>query len=169
MFKNLFKKEPEYIEIDDIERQARRLGSELGEVIGKYDERTEEIIELLREKSEGLWECRIYYDKAIELKNENKALKTEKNEEQQKSNAIKKQWNEIGQYFIDRNLCIKPQSIKFYNDLVMYLKFIQYVDKDDIPVRNIVAAIKRLKVTREELEKDCGEAYNNLKIKDWEF
>ena len=51
----------------------------------------------------------------------------------------------------------------------MYLKFIQYVDKDDIPVRNIVAAIKRLKVTREELEKDCGEAYNNLKIKDWEF
>lgn len=160
-------------EIDDldsdvIERKARRIANDFADLTGKYDERTEEIIELLREKGSQLWDCKKYYDMALEFKEENKTLKQEKSEKQQEINALKKQFGELGEYFITNQVPSKPQAITSHDELITYLKIVQYTDKNLLPMRNIISAMKRLKVSKEDMETNHNDLYVNLKIKDWE-
>lgn len=163
---NLFKRKID--DADEIERKARRIASDYSEILEKYDERTEEIISLLREKSAGLYDCKKYYDMALEFKDDIKELKSERSEKQQDINLLKKEWGELGLYLIKSGLFIKPQQIDSYEVLIKFLQAIQYSDKSELPVRGIVAAIKRLKVSKSDIETNYPELYTNLRMKDWE-
>lgn len=159
----LFKKENEF-DPSSIKRQARKIGNNLADMTQKYDERTEEVIELLREKSEGLWDCKMYYDGAMQLKGEVKSLKAEKSDKAQETMQVKKQWGELALYMIKNNICKKPTSLK---ELVIYLQFIQYIDKEELSIRSISTMMKKFNLTKEDIEKDYIDVYNNLKMKDW--
>lgn len=75
--KDWFKNNNDIQEPEDIARKARRISNDYEELVAKYDERTEELMELLREKATGLWDCKKYYQMALEFKQEIRALKKE--------------------------------------------------------------------------------------------
>lgn len=150
-----------------IERKARRIADDLGEMVEKYDERTEELVELLREKAEGLWTCRTYYDSAMQLKGEVKNLKSGKADLTQDMNKLKRQWGSMAEELLKSDMIKKPSTINDYESLITYLRLVQFTDKEDLPMRGLLAAMKRLHITKEDIEKDYIDIYNNLKMKDW--
>lgn len=155
-------------EPEDIERKARRIAVSHEELVGKYDDRTEEVITLLREKAEGLFDCRKYFDMASEFKDEIAEIKKDKAKTQSEINAMKRRWGELGEKLLGDGLIGKPQDIKNQEDFMTFLECIQFTDKDVLPMKNILAAWKRLKIDRVWLEENHEELYANLKIKDWE-
>lgn len=167
---NIFKKddiEEDEFDPEVIERKARRIANDLEEMVVKYDERTEEVITLLREKSKGLWSCRTYYDGAIQLKGEVKTLKSEKADKMQEIAQLKRQWGDMAEELLNSDIIKKPSAINSTESLITYLKLVQFTDRDELPMRGILAAMKRLHITKEEIEKDYVDIYNNLKMKDW--
>ncbi len=166
IFSNLFKKYDDEDEFDPevIERKARKISSNLADMTEKYDERTEELIELLREKSEGLWECRTYYDSAMQLKNDIKNLKSEKGDKMQEIAQLKRQWGEMAAYMLKSGVYQKPTCLE---EFIVYLQLVQYMDKIDLPIKNIISMMKKFHITKEDIEKDYADLYSNLKMKDW--
>lgn len=154
-------------DIGEIERKARIIASSYSDLLGKYDEQTEELLELLREKCNGLWACRQYYEGAMQLKEEIKSLKSDKAEKMQEISALKRRFGEVAESIISTDLVKKPQSLANINELATYLQLLRFVDKDMIPVKKILTAMKKMKVTKEDIERDYSEIYIALKMKDW--
>lgn len=165
IFSNLFKKEDEdEFDVEVIERKARRIGESLTEITEKYDERTEELLELLREKADGLWDCRTYYDSAMQLKGEIKNIKSEKGNKMQEIAQLKRQWGEMASYILKNDIYKEPSCLE---ELIIYLQLIQFADKSDYSSKSILAMMKKFHITKEEIEKDYTDLYSNLKMKDW--
>lgn len=163
-----FKRDVDELDPNTIERKARRLAIDHKDLLERYDERTEEVIDLLREKSQNLWTNQSYIDSAMQYKEEAKELKVEKAEKQQEVNVLKREWSELAEGMIQNSWCPKPQAIKTFDEFILLCQLMQFMLKDDIPTRGLIAAMKRLKIEKEYLETNYNDLYINLRMKDWQ-
>ena len=168
MIKLFQKNKVDEFDPDDFEVKARRIAIDHKELLQRYDDRTEEIIDLLKEKAAGLWESKNYFDAAMSLKTETKELKAEKANKQSEINGLKRQWGELAEYILKHGICTKPQNIKSFDEFIAFCQLIQFMDKDDIPMQKLITVMQRLQINKEEMETEYNDLYVNLRMKDWQ-